>query len=183
MSSSLLLKALVPLALIAAVLCLIVIGPLVARKERVVRGVEPMDNDRLGRLLEERIVNLNGQPGSWNASVDDSTIIILTDERANRMRIMMPVMELEDQGQQELLVRLLEANFDSALDAKYALRDGVVWSVFLHPLSTLTEADLDSGLAQVRRLRATTGTSFSSSDLHFRGGDPADPQDNGKPEA
>ncbi|MEM6732672.1 MAG: hypothetical protein AAF658_14025, partial [Myxococcota bacterium] len=62
-------------------------------------------------------------------------------------------------------------NFDSALDARYAIANDQIWSVFVHPLSSLTPRDLVSGIAQTANCVATFGSSFSSGALVFGGGD------------
>lgn len=96
-------------------------------------------------------------------------LIVLTDERANRMRIMMPIqtMDLEKVEDLQLALIALHANYDRALDARYAVQNGMLWSVFLHPLGSLAESDLESALEQVQALRKNTGTTFSSTDLMF----------------
>ena len=66
---------------------------------------------------------------------------------------------------------MMQANFDSALDARYAVAKGVLWSAYLHPLSTLKADDFVSGLAQVVNLAATYGSTYSSGALTFGGGD------------
>ena len=125
-----------------------------------------MNNAVLGSLLKEKLPSLHGRPGMWQATVDSLTLYVITDETHDRMRIMAPVTEAaeDDAG---LLWTLLSANFDRALDAKYAINDGVVWSTFLHRLSWLTEPALDNALEQVITLARTTGSSYTSSDLFF----------------
>ncbi len=54
------------------------------------------------------------------------------------MRIISPVVEMADIGEEELLNAMV-ANFHSALDVKYALSDEIIWSVFIHPLRELSE--------------------------------------------
>ncbi|MEO0966597.1 MAG: type III secretion system chaperone [Planctomycetota bacterium] len=110
------------------------------------------------------------RPGHWQFVVADRPVIVLTDEQAGRMRIITPIAELPDDP--ELLRRLMEANFDTALDARYAAWRGRLWSAFIHPLPTLTKEDFYSGVGQVVTLAATTGTTYSSSGLNF-GGEPA----------
>ena len=73
-------------------------------------------------------------------------------------------LQLEDA---ELLWTLLCANFDRALDAKYAIHRGLLWSTFVHPLGELTAAEFESGLKQVYTLRATYGTTYTSTDMVF----------------
>ena len=76
----------------------------------------------------------------------------------------------QDQLDKDELTRLLEANFGSALDAKYALRDGTLWSVFTHPLGELTDEQFLDCLAQVFNLANNFGQSYASSNLIFGGG-------------
>ena len=71
----------------------------------------------------------------------------------------------------ELLYRLMQANFDTALDARYAIAQKVIWTAYLHPLGSLGEAQFVSGLAQVVTLAENFGTTFSSGAMTFGGGD------------
>ena len=50
----------------------------------------------------------------------------------------------------------------------------MLWSTFLHRLSTLTEVDLLSGIGQTINTADTFGTSYSSGELVFGGGDSND---------
>ena len=138
-----------------------------------------MTNARLGALLKKRFDKLGGREGFWIVPIKaekkgekDIPLMIVTDERANRMRIMMPVRKFDKDKDKDLLLKLLKANFHSALDAKYAVNGDTIWSTFLHPLATLQEADLDNALSQVRTLRQNTGSSYSSGELQFGGGEP-----------
>ena len=96
-------------------------------------------------------------------------LLVITDERANRMRIMMPIQAFDPSKAEDLQTALiaLHANYDRALDARYAVSDGILWSAFIHPLGSLTEDDLASAIEQVRTLRKNTGTSYSSGALQF----------------
>ena len=106
------------------------------------------------------------------ASVEERlspVMVVLTDSRADRMRLMMPIRSFDPRKTQDLRLALiaLDSNYDRALDARYAIQDGVLWSVFIHPLESLTDADLKNGIDQVRTLRKNTGTSFTSSEMLF----------------
>lgn len=54
------------------------------------------------------------------------------------MRIIMPIGDA-DEIDKESLLRMMQANFDSALDARYAIAQGSLWGVFIHPLGSLIE--------------------------------------------
>ena len=84
------------------------------------------------------------------------------------MRIISPIVA-QAQLDKDELSRLLEANFATALDAKYALRDQTLWSVFTHPLAELTEEQFLDCLAQVANLANNFGGSYASSNLIFGG--------------
>ena len=108
-------------------------------------------------------------PGSSIEEKLPATMVVMTDDQANRMRLMMPIRKFDHNKPNDLRLALiaLHCNFDRALDARYALKDGVLWSVFIHPLESLTEEDLKNGIDQVRALRKNTGTTFTSLDLMF----------------
>lgn len=131
---------------------------------------DSMDNEQLENLLRRFDPDLKGETGQWLVTVNEFTAQIITDENANRMRIIIPLLQTEDLTQTELY-RLLQANFESALDARYAIAQGLVWSTFIHPLSSLTEEELISAMAQTFNAAATYGTTYSSGLFHFRGGD------------
>ena len=72
---------------------------------------------------------------------------------------------------ESLMKRLLQSNFDTALDARYAIAKGMLWSAFVHPLPQLTPDQFASGLGQVVNLAMTFGSTFTSGGLTFGGGD------------
>jgi hypothetical protein len=125
-----------------------------------------MTHSTLGRLLERLLTDLEGSEGFWHGQRDDVTVYVISDVEHDRMRIMAPVGELRVKDASFLAV-LLRANFDRALDAKYALRNRELWSVFMHPLSTIVPDDLGTFVDQVVRLVKNTGTTYASSDLVF----------------
>lgn len=114
-------------------------------------------------------------PNGATFSVQGVRVTMVYDINADRMRLVTPVAEISDIGTDDLF-RLMQANFDSALDARYALGQGVLWSTFLHPLSTLTLDDFASGIGQTVNLVATYGTTYSSGIIVFGGGDSAEQQ-------
>ncbi len=129
-----------------------------------------MNNQTIQEEIEKCDANPKRQGPVWDFVVEDHQVIVITDTNADRMRIMSPIAETEKLSP-ELLVRSLQANFDSALDARYAIAHDTLWSVFIHPLGSLTEHDFRSGIAQVVTAARTYGTSFSSGALLFGGGD------------
>ena len=143
--------------------------------ESKAEDVAPMNNERMHDLLERIDPDLQGQLGSWAITFDSTRAQIITDENADRMRVIVPIIKVEDIEEGELL-RLMQANFDSALDARYSVANGVVWSAFIHPLSPLSDEEFVSGLAQAMTAATTFGSTYSSGALIFRGGDSGDQQ-------
>lgn len=122
----------------------------------------------LYRLSEEveRIPGSEETPGRWRIVFMQRELYVITDEAANRMRIMTPILEQENLDTEDMRV-LLEANFDRALDAKYSLYQGFLWSSFTHPLQELTVEQLKDAVKQVATLADRYGDTYSSTDLVF----------------
>jgi hypothetical protein len=128
-----------------------------------------MTTSAIGKLLDSYLSDLEGEDGFWRGMREDVQIFVLSDDSHDRMRIMAPIGELKDL-EAKVLQMLLQANYDRALDAKYAMRGKEVWSVSVHPLATLAPDDFASFLDQVVRLVKNTGSSYASSDLVFGAG-------------
>lgn len=136
----------------------------------------PMSNQRLQSLIEGMADEVEGRPGYWRFAVSEFSVTVITDENADRMRIIVPVARTENMNS-DTLVRLMQANFDSALDARYSLAKGIIWSAYIHPLSALSDHQFIDGLAQAVNLAATYGKTYSSGALVFGGGDSKAEQD------
>ncbi len=130
---------------------------------------DDMTNEKIQKILYREAQDVEGQLGAWQFNYRQHQTMILTDENANRMRIMTPIIEEKDLEEEQYKL-MLEANFDRALDAKYALFDGIVWSVFTHPLAELEVEQLKNALNQVITLSETFGSTYNSTDFVFGGG-------------
>ncbi len=130
------------------------------------KSQEPMTNVRLERILKSAEPSTKGSNGRWEMVRDSVPVMVLTDESHNRIRVVAPAADVK-QVDQQVLMKMMEANFASALDARYAIFGSIVWATFIHPLDSLRERDLISALRQVTTLVKTTGTTFSSSELQF----------------
>jgi len=136
---------------------------------------ERMTNARIDSLVRKIDKNVTGKAGYWQFTVDNTSVTIVTDEKADRMRILVPVVEAKELNE-KMMFRLLQANFDSALDARYSIAKDVLWSAYIHPLSTLNAKTFLAAIGQVVNLSSTYGGSFSSGALIFKGGDSEDLQ-------
>jgi len=103
-------------------------------------------------------------------SISDVPVLVITDASADRMRAMVPIRAADGLDASELM-RLMQANFDSALDARYAVARGRLWGVYIHPLSPLKREQFVSGIAQTVNVARTYGQSYSGGAQVFGGGD------------
>lgn len=136
------------------------------------RQAAPMTNARLEQLIRRLDPQAEGRAGFWRLTVEQRTVLVITDENADRMRILAAVAEAAQPGP-EILLRLLQANFDTTLDARYAIARNTLWSAYIHPLGSLRDAEFLAGVGQVVNLALSYGTTYSSGLMTFLGGDSA----------
>jgi len=129
-----------------------------------------MTLDRLDTILRALDPGAQGNGKVWQVTIDDVQVLVVTDARADRMRALTPVTRRADVTQDQM-TRMMQANFDSALDARYAIANDVLWSAYIHPLSPLQKDQLISGIGQVVNLAQSFGTLYSSGGLLYGGGD------------
>ncbi len=126
-----------------------------------------MTTERLGEIIRQHADAIHQDEGHyWQFDYFGFQLIAITDSTSNRMRVMSPIAAL-DGLDDELLLECLAANFDRALDARYATNQGLLWSAFIHTLAELNDEQVVTAINQVARLSATFGTTFTSSDLSF----------------
>lgn len=134
------------------------------------REKEAMTNSQIEKLIRKSNATIiKGYPGFWQLQYNDRIILVITDQAHNRMRIVTVVIEKEKLQEADLHI-LMEANFDRALDARYAVSGDHLWSAYIHPLKELSDDQFLDGLKQVSDLADNYGTTYASSDLSFGGG-------------
>ena len=129
-----------------------------------------MTMGRLGEILLAVDPDARVSPTSVEMTIDGIPVIVIADARADRMRAMVPIRSAEGMSQAEL-VRVMQANFDSALDARYAIAQGRLWGAYIHPLSPLKKDQLLSALVQTINVARTYGQAYSGGAQVFGGGD------------
>ncbi len=133
-----------------------------------------MHLDELEQVLRQQCENVEGERGAWEFTIDDIKIACIADAEFDRMRVFAPIIDERDIDDEQR-ASMLEANFHTALDARYAISEGIVYAAFLHPLGELTEHELESALSQVANLVDTFGTTYSGGLIAF--GIPSSPSD------
>jgi hypothetical protein len=124
-----------------------------------------MTTDRLAEILDD-LGDLSAERGAMKLRVEGVALTCLTDDTHDRMRFVVAIIETAKMTAADK-DRVLDANFHTALDARYATYDGVLFSAFIHPLSTLDEASVKAGVSQVVTLAKTYGTTYNSGELMF----------------
>lgn len=153
-------------------LCLALV-PLTLSAQEDAEPAQPepaMTLETLGKIIAALDPDANTNGAAWQMQIAGTMIFIITDETADRMRAMTPIRK-SDEITPEEMTRLMQANFDSALDARYAIAQGTLWATFIHPLSPLEKDEFISGLGQAVNLAQTYGTLYSGGALQFGGGD------------
>ena len=139
----------------------------------VVAQEPAMTPERLLNIITDVDPEASATPRGIELTIDDIPILVVFAPQADRMRAMVPIASVEDVTPEEM-ERMMQANFDTALDARYAVAQGRLWGVFIHPLSPLKREQLLSGLVQTVNIARTYGQSYSGGAQHFGGGDSAE---------
>ncbi|MEM6959139.1 MAG: hypothetical protein AAF645_25885, partial [Myxococcota bacterium] len=105
---------------------------------------------------------------AWELDYRGVTGTVITEAPADPMRKVVPVASVRELSPDHVQA-IMVANFHTALDARYAVGEGVLFSTFIHRLSTLHELDVESAVRQTATLAATFGSSYSSGELIFGG--------------
>ena len=121
----------------------------------------PMTQARMELIFAEQVDAIEGPSGMIRTVVDGVEIFLISDPANDQMQIISRI-GMSDRLPRRYLNRLLEANAQATGEARYAIAEGIVYGVFLHPISTLTRARIESGFAQVLALAQNFGTTFSN---------------------
>ncbi|TQV87120.1 YbjN domain-containing protein [Aliikangiella coralliicola] len=138
------------------------------------------DGQMTAKLLTDTIKSY-GNKIEINSNVisfkyDSVSLYCVFDINADRMRLVSPIANI-DQLSAEMVIRAMQANYHSVLDARYAIGDDLIYSAFIHPLSSLTVKEVESAIRQVATAAQTFGGLYSSGELVF----PQSPQREEKP--
>lgn len=125
-----------------------------------------MDLEHLEAIIDELGSDVKGGGGAWQFTFNEVHMVCYTDATHDRMRIMSAIARTEDMTPKQA-EEAMDANFHTALDARYATNEGVVYSAFIHPLSPLTDGEARSAIEQVANLSLTFGTTYQSGNLIF----------------
>ena len=128
-----------------------------------------MTTSKLEKLIEKTAdsISQHDDKDHWYFTKENCLLICVTDSSMNRMRVLSPIVEVS-KLEPKYFKRSLRANFHSVLDVKYAISDGYMWSIYIHPLKELSDEQFLNAVSQVVEANKTFGTTFKSSSLHFK---------------
>jgi len=113
--------------------------------------------------------------GFWRFTIEGAGVIVVADEEHDRLRILVGVQNAKDLNQTQL-VKIAQSNFDTALDARYAISQDILWAIYVHPLTSLGNEQFISAIGQTVNLAVSYGDGNSSGGILFDGGKAKDAQ-------
>ena len=125
-----------------------------------------MSQEALAELIHAIDPEATGPPGGLEFTHDRVKMVCISDATHGRMRIIAPVRAVSDLSGSQVAA-VLEANYHSALDARYGTSQGIVYAAFIHPLAPLSPEEVWSAVQQVANLVHTFGSTYSSGELVF----------------
>ncbi len=137
-------------------------------KEELQTPPPRMTGSMLEEIIREAATDFSIEKTVMEFKYLDVAMACLFDRAQNRMRIVAPITAISELSPEETGI-ILEANFHSALDGRYATSNGVLYAAYIHPLSMLQRKEVHSALRQVASLVSTFGTSYTSGELIFGG--------------
>jgi hypothetical protein len=116
--------------------------------------------DQFGEVL------VQPEPNAWQVETEKFRLLILLSEDQTWLRILIPIAPL--QQAEAILSQLLAANFDITLSTRYAVHQDVIWGVFQHPFSSLTETDFTTAIETLIKLHEQGFSEFYSQLIEAR---------------
>mmetsp|Transcript_121957 Transcript_121957/g.182099 ORF Transcript_121957/g.182099 Transcript_121957/m.182099 type:complete len:224 (-) Transcript_121957:193-864(-) len=129
-----------------------------------------MTGDRMKELIQEQDPSAVVVAGYNRVqfSRHEQPVELIFDVHADRMRLIAPIKPTEELRDDEM-PRMLEANFHTTLDVRYAASGGTVYAAYLHPLHSLEEEQFLGAMDMVAMAAKTFGTNYSAGSLTFYG--------------
>ncbi len=127
---------------------------------------QPMSQTQVERFFVEEVDAIEGPAGSLRTIQDGIEVYLITDEAGDRVQLIASV-AAADQVDPRVFNILLQANYYLTGEARYSVSAGVIYAVYVHPLTSLTRAEFTSGLDQVIALSKNFGSTYSSGKIEL----------------
>ena len=129
-------------------------------------GSEEMTPKKMTSIIKEFAEKVKTESRLIQFTYNSVRMNLIYDKQHDRMRVVSPIIKVSKLSDGQLK-QCMRANYHDALDARYAISEGIVWSTFIHPLSDLTVEYLKSAIKQVAMAKLTFGEGYSSGALQF----------------
>ncbi len=139
---------------------------LLALQSSVVLGGDTMNENIMENIVKDISQNAKGENGYVEFVHNDVKMYLISDVTHDRMRIISAIAEYKDVTKEQLDAMMV-SNFHTAIDARYGVSHGILYSAYIHPLSSLTEKQIKSSLTQVSNLALSFGSEYSSGLLQY----------------
>lgn len=127
--------------------------------------------DMTQQRMENIIISMSDSSEGGNGYLpfvyQDVQMALISDTSHDRMRIIAPIIQY-NQLDTEHIDAMMVSNFHLALDARYAVSEGILYAAYIHPLSSLNKRQLRSAVRQVASLSISFGSEYSSGELTYR---------------
>lgn len=130
-----------------------------------------MTQARMAEIVAKVAGEYQGSYNNIQFVFNEVPMALISDAASNRMRIIAPVAEVSNLTDAHIKAAMV-SNFHLALDARYAIGNGMMFAAYIHPMKELTDQQLESAISQVSTLRLTFGTKYTSGELTFGGRNP-----------
>ncbi len=139
---------------------------LLALQSSVVLGGDTMNQNIMENIVKDISQDAEGENGYVEFVFNDVKMYLISDVTHDRMRIISAIAEYKDVTKEQLDAMMV-SNFHTAIDARYGVSHGILYSAYIHPLSSLTEKQIKSSLTQVSNLALSFGSEYSSGLLQY----------------
>ncbi|MBE9012367.1 hypothetical protein IQ250_19395 [Pseudanabaenaceae cyanobacterium LEGE 13415] len=103
----------------------------------------------LSGLFGEQVQSLAA--GSFQVETPQFRLLILLSDDQSWLRVLLPIAPAQDA--EPYWEQLLESNFDLTQETRYALHQGVLWTVFQHSMMGLSIDDLQAAIQRLIALQ------------------------------
>jgi hypothetical protein len=124
--------------------------------------------DEMEKIVMNAVEVIESRKGYVVFDYKKVRMALISDIAHDRMRIITPITKYSELDL-EKIGKIMDSNFHSALDARYASSNDVLYSAFIHPMSPLSKKELTDALSQVATLALTFGTTYTSGKLSYGG--------------
>lgn len=94
----------------------------------------------------------------WEVETTQFRLLVLLSEDKNWLRMLIPIAPITEVRQ--FLEQILEANFDTTQEIRYALHQNVLWGVFQHNFLTIAPEDLKAAIQRLIAIKEEGIDSF-----------------------